>query len=176
MSWVREHVKSRWVDDSRFKVWYDDSEDLATFPLWNLSGQLVGYQQYRPKADKRLSNLRYGSRYFTYCVGAKVRLWGMESWLQSQTLFLTEGVFKSARLSSLGYSSLALLSNDPDESTKRFLSIVMRMRKVVAVGDPGQPGKKLLKFGHVSYQMPRADVDEATEDELNEMFSSVGEN
>ena len=30
----------------------DSEEQVATFYLWNLSGQLVGYQQYRPTAPK----------------------------------------------------------------------------------------------------------------------------
>ena len=34
----------------------DSEEQVATFYLWNLSGQLVGYQQYRPTAPFRFDN------------------------------------------------------------------------------------------------------------------------
>lgn len=160
---LKDHLRERHVDLDLHRVWVDDVECVATFPLWNLSGQMVGYQAYRPNASKVRKNDEKG-RYYTYRgekipkqeLGAKKHtktnaVWGLESWYLSDTLFVTEGIFDAARFTELGYSALALLSNDPDTSLKNWLMCVRQTRKVVAVCDPDGAGIKLAKSGHVAH-------------------------
>ena len=157
MTSLREHILSRHLDMNLHLVWIDEDERVATFPLWNLSGQLVGYQAYRPDADKVQKNDEKG-RYYTYkgqklvCKHNKtVSVWGLESWYLSTTLFITEGIFDAARLTQRGYSAVAVLSNDPNTSTLNWLAQVRTQRPTVAVCDPGAAGRKLVKTAHTAH-------------------------
>lgn len=144
---VALNLKQRHFNLDLHPAWINEAEGVAVFPLYNLSGQMVGYQQYRPDAGKTQDNHPKMSRYFTYRLGGVVGLWGLESWNASRVLFVTEGVFDAARLTSRGYSAVATLSNDPDPSTKRWFSVLRAMRPVVAVCDDDAAGRKLRVVG-----------------------------
>jgi len=174
MTTMLEHIHERHVDTSLHYVWVDDVEHVACFPLWNLSGQMVGYQAYRPEASKVQKNDKRG-RYYTFR-GEKlipkhsksVTVWGLESWYRSTVLFVTEGIFDAARLTELGVSAIAVLSNDPSTSTRNWLMCVRQMRPVVAVCDPGRAGHKLARVGTTSHVvnvpgMPDGDLGDAPE-------------
>ena len=167
MTTTLQHVKDRHVDTDLHTVWVDEEDRTATFPLWNLSGQFVGYQRYRPDADKQQKNAVEG-RYYTYR-GQKlvpkhcqtVAVWGLESWYLSRTLFVFEGIFDAARVTELGYSALALLSNDPNTDTRNWLRCVRQNRPVVSVCDPGKAGVKMATVGHRSHTMNVPDAPDA---------------
>jgi hypothetical protein len=162
---VLENLKSRHFDLSVHTAWVDEDEGVATFPLWNLSGQMVGFQQYRPAADKKRDNHPRDSRYFTWRKAKVVGVWGLESWNFTNTLFVTEGVFDAARLTSLGYSAVATLSNDVDDSLARWLWMVRRVRPVVAVCDNDRAGRKLAKCGTTYHVMEDGkDMGEASDE------------
>lgn len=146
-----EHLKSRHLDLNLHTVWVDNEERIATFPIWNLSGQLVGYQHYRPEGTKVPNNNPLGGKYFTRVKDKRVGVWGLESWNLSNTLFLTEGIFDACRITKLGYSAIAVFGNDLSNSTRRWLWTVRRSRPVVAVCDNDVPGKKLAKHAHTSH-------------------------
>jgi DNA primase len=163
MTSLKQHILDRHVDMNLHTVWLDEVERVATFPLWNLSGELVGYQAYRPDADKVQKNDEKG-RYYTY-KGNKlvpcwmdrpkhnrtIGVWGLESWNLSTTLFVTEGIFDAARLTQRGYSAIAVLSNDPNTSTLNWLLQVRTQRPTVAICDPGAAGRKLAKTAHKAH-------------------------
>lgn len=146
---VLAHLQERHLNTSLHKVWLSD--EVATFPLWNLSGQLVGYQQYRPFASKQPNNDPRNGRYFNCLKGDRVGVWGLESWSLTNTLFLTEGVFDAARLTSKNASAVALLSYTVSSSTKKWLHIVKQHRRVVAVCDNDASGSKLASLGTLSH-------------------------
>ena len=150
---VLENLKSRHFDMNVHTVWIDEDEGVATYPLWNLTGQMVGFQQYRPAASKKKDNHPRESRYFSWRKDKVVGVWGLESWNFSNTLFVTEGVFDAARLTSRGFSAVATLSNDVDPSLARWLWTVRRHRPVVDVCDNDSAGRKLAKCGHVAHVM-----------------------
>ena len=162
---VLENLKSRHFDLNVHAAWIDEDEGVATWPLWNLTGQMVGFQQYRPAADKKRDNHPRDSRYFTWRKDKVIGVFGLESWSFSNTLFVTEGAFDACRLTSRGYSAIATLSNDVDDSLKRWLSVVRQTRFVVAVCDNDVAGRKLAKYGHVSYVMEDGkDMGEASDE------------
>jgi hypothetical protein len=148
---VLENLKTRHMDLSLHTAWIDEVVGVATFPLWNLSGQLVGFQQYRPSADKIKSNHPRDSRYFTHRKDKVVGVWGLESWNSSNMLFVTEGIFDAARLSSRGYSAIATLSNDVDLSLRRWIWTIAKIRPVIAVCDDDAAGRKLASISTLSY-------------------------
>lgn len=161
---VLENLKTRHFDLNVHTAWIDEDEGVATWPLWNLSGQMVGFQQYRPAATKKRDNHPRESRYFSWRKNKVVGVWGLESWTFSNTLFVTEGVFDAARLTSLGYSAIATLSNDVDDALKSWLWVVRQTRRVVAVCDNDAAGRKLSKCGNTFHVMEEGkDLGEASE-------------
>lgn len=162
---VLENLKSRHFNMKVHKVWVDEEEGVATYPLWNLTGQMVGYQQYRPSATKKKDNHPRESRYFSWRKDKVVGVWGLESWNFSNTLFVTEGTFDAARLTDRGYSAVATLSNDVDSSLARWLWTVRKSRPVVAVCDNDSAGRKLAKLGNTSHVMTDGkDMGEASDE------------
>jgi hypothetical protein len=162
---VLANLKSRRFDLNVHTDWIDEDEGVATWPLWNLTGQMVGFQQYRPAADKKRDNHPRESRYFTWRKGKVVGVWGLESWKFSNTLFVTEGAFDACRLTSHGYSAIATLSNDVDDSLKRWLSIVRQTRLVVTVCDNDAAGRRLAKYGTTFHMMDgKKDLGDATDE------------
>lgn len=118
---VESHLKSRGVDPERTQVVVDEESGTATFLLFNLSGQLVGYQQYTPDAPKERNNDPFG-RYFTFrgMEGdltrrkgqKKIAVWGLEStqW-DDPYVFITEGIFDAVKIQNAGRPAIAILSN-----------------------------------------------------------------
>jgi hypothetical protein len=159
---VTDHLRTRHLDLSLHRPVVDNEEGVATFFLYNLSGQLVGYQQYRPGADKKAKNHPKDGRYFTYRKQPTVAVWGVESLhLTPHIVFVTEGVFDACRLTEKGVSALAVLSNDPTTDVGNFLR--MLARRVVVVADNDKAGKRLAKFGDVAVFTDGKDLGDADE-------------
>lgn len=161
---ILQHLRSRYFDTELHTAWIDENEGVATFPLWNLSGKLVGYQQYRPIGDKKRFNHPKEGRYFTFRKERVVGVWGLESWNLSNTLFVTEGIFDACRLTRLGYSAVATLSNDVDDSLKRWLWTIRKSRPVVTVCDNDAAGRYLAKYGHLFHVVETGDLGAAEEE------------
>lgn len=165
MQTLVEHLKSRHVNLDLHKPTVDVENDVVTFYLWNLSGCLVGYQQYRRFGEKKPQNNPKEGKYFTYRKQPTLSVWGVESLhLSKNVVFVTEGVFDACRLTEKGYSALAVLSNNPNSDLKNWLN--MLNRKVVAVCDNDVAGKKLAKFGHESYFTTDKDLGESSDEEV----------
>jgi hypothetical protein len=171
---VLQHLHSRYLDTNLHRVWVDEDEGVATFPLWNLSGQMVGYQQYRPSAGKQKDNHPKMSRYFTWRKSKVVGVWGLESWKLSDTLFVTEGVFDAARITCLSYSAIATLSNDLDDSHKRWLWALRKARRVVVVCDNDVAGRRLAKYGHLSHAVESGDLGDASDEYVADLVKKYG--
>ena len=167
---IKNHLQSRYLDMNLHSVWIDETEGVATFPLWNISGKFVGYQQYRPSADKLKKNHPKMGRYFTYLKERVVGVWGLESWNLSKTLFVTEGVFDACRLTYNGFSAIATLSNDVSLSLESWLWIVRQNRFVVTVCDNDVAGRKLSKFGHRAHFVENGDLGDASDAEVKKLL------
>jgi DNA primase len=154
-----EHLKSRHLDVNIHKTFIEDK--TATFPIYNLLGQLKGFQQYRPDKPKKIANHPREAKYFTRGTG----FWGLESWSFSNSIFLVEGVFDAARLTSRRLSALAVLSSDLSELQKTQLKLIKIQRPIIALCDGDAAGLKLAKYAHYSYIM-KEDVSAASEKEL----------
>lgn len=163
-----EHLKSRHLDLELHRPVLDLENNVATFYLYNLSGQLVGFQQYRPLASKAPNNHPRESRYFTYRKQPTLALFGVESLhLTPDVVFLTEGVFDACRLTELGVSALAVLSNDPTPQLHEFLKCLNR--RVVVVADNDAAGRKLAKFGHDVVFCEEKDLGDSSEEFVREL-------
>ena len=170
---ILEHLKDRHVDLNLHRPWIDEDERVAVFYLYNLSGSIIGYQQYRPDADKMKDNHPKEGRYFTYRKQPTLAVWGVESLhLTPHVVFLTEGVFDAARLTERGYSALAALTNNPTKDLRNWLS--MLNRKVVAVCDNDAAGRRLAKFGDVAVFTEDKDLGEADDEFVTRLLETYG--
>lgn len=167
---VKSHLKSRHFNLDLHQAFINETERLATFPLWDLNGRLVGYQRYRPDADKTRKNDPREGRYFTRRPKDKLAVWGLESWVLSNTLFVTEGIFDACRLTKKGISAIACLTSTPNSDVKNWFFCIRQTRPVVAICDPGEAGMLLAKLGHVHHVMTETDLGDASEAEVNKIM------
>jgi DNA primase len=168
MNTVLEHLKQRHLDVDLHRPMVDEVERLATFYLYNLSGQLVGYQQYRPEGEKKPNNNPKEGKYFTYRKQPTLAVWGVESlFLSPNVVFVCEGLFDAARLTERGFSALAVLSNNPSPDLRNWLTCLNR--KVVAVCDNDAAGRKLAKFGDVAVFCEDHDLGDSSDEFVNDL-------
>lgn len=173
MKTVLEHLKDRHIDLDLHRPVIDEDERTATFYLYNQSGCIIGYQQYRPDANKTKNNHPKEARYFTYRNQPTLAVWGVESlYLTPHVVFLTVGIFDAARLTEKGYSAVAALTNNPTKDLRNWL--IMLNRKVVAVCDNDQAGRKLAKFGDVAVFTEDKDLGEADDDFVTRLLNEHG--
>ena len=173
---ILEHLTGRWFNPEFYpNVVVSEEEQTVVLPLFNLSGRMVGYQQYTPGNPKcHLDDPRL-ARYFTWVTkpvaskNAELAVWGLETvtWTD-KWLFLTEGVFDACRLHWHGLPAVAVLSNNPVHL--RSWLTALNQRKVACVqGDAA--GKKLGSYGDLAVFLPEGkDVGDLTVDEFHESF------
>lgn len=170
MKTVLEHLKDRHLDVELHRPMVDEVDRVATFYLYNLSGQVVGYQQYRPEGLKKPNNNPKEGKYFTYSKQPTLAVFGVESLhLTPHVVFLVEGVFDAARLTAKGVSALAVLSNNSGKDLSNWL--MMLNRKVVAVCDNDAAGRKLAKFGDVVVFCEDHDLGDSSDEFVNNLVA-----
>ncbi len=172
---IHAHLNSRYMNTSNHVVWINVEEQMAVFPLWNLSGQMVGYQNYRPLNPKEPNNDPKSGRYYTHRNKDMVSVWGLETWNFSRTLFVCEGIFDACRLTNHGASAIALLSNNPTDATKRWLWTVRQFRPVFSVCDSGPSGRKLASLSHKSHTMVLSDLGDSSEYFVLQLIKKVAD-
>lgn len=172
---VEENLRSRHLNFELHRPMIDEVEGTATFFLWNFSGQIIGYQQYRPfQLNKKVNDPRL-SRYFTYSKQPTIIVWGLESfYLRNDVLFVTEGIFDAARLTELGFPAVAVLSCDAKKDTKNWLKMLNRRVIAVCDNDENGSGKKLAKFGDEAYFLNKKDLGDSTDEEVREFLFNLG--
>ena len=162
MTSVAEHLKSRHLDFELHRPIIDEAAGIATFLLYNLSEQIVGYQQYRQLGEKTRQNDPRDGRYFTFRNKNNIAVFGVESLHFGGTIFVCEGIFDACRITKQGHSAIAVLSNDPSTDVRNFLFSLGR--KIVVVADNDAAGKKLAKFGHVAVFTEGKDLGDSSEE------------
>ena len=83
------HLKGRGIDTEKTRVIIDEESGDTFFFLYNLTGQMVGYQKYNPKfpkkgqSSKTLGNPK-DTKYYNWVgeedEGKKIAVWGLESY------------------------------------------------------------------------------------------------
>jgi hypothetical protein len=140
---LQQHLKDRHMFHKDVIV----DKNSAIFMLWNLSGQLTGYQQYIPFAPKKGKDPRK-LRYFTRGGG----VWGLQYLIPGvSVLYVTEGIFDAVKLQNLGLNAIALLGNSP-KTLKLWLGSLGYT--TVAVCDGDRAGLELAKYAKYSIILP----------------------
>lgn len=162
---LEDHLKSRGMNTNLYHVCYDENEMIASFFLYNLSGQIVGYQQYRPLSkDKKTNNVKE-ARYFTYLPRQVNGVFGLEVLNEAdKTIYIVEGIFKAAILHRLGFNSIAVLSSTPKQ-LKPWFRIMKQQYDLIAIGDNDSAGKQLIATVKKGFQSP-IDLDEMVDADI----------
>jgi len=190
MDIVEQKLRDRHLQPDRYHVSWDD--EVATFLLFNLSGQIIGYQNYRWDADKQQDNDPRMSRYYKHVPKASrlevstpddcttypwvkrrekmqpLAVWGLETYnYRKDVLFVVEGVFDATRLHHLSLPCVAALSNDP----KKLLPWLKACgRHTIMICDGDKAGRKLAKLGNESVILPDGkDLGDMTDAEVEKV-------
>ena len=145
------------------------TDETVTLPLWNLSGQMVGYQQYRPKGNKKEHRNPKNGKYYTWIrkegKTSSLTAWGLDLLdSRNRVIYLLEGVFKACRFHNYRLNALATISNNP-KHLKTWLNSLGY--DVIPICDGDKAGAKLAKFGRRSLILPDGVyVDEFSESEF----------
>lgn len=151
------HLKDRRLDTSIYSgVWLDEENEVATFGIWNLSGQLVGFQQYRHLADKGRKPKPSDMRYFNIAgkegVGSKLLAFGVELLdIKQKTLFIVEGIFDVAPLHNRGVNALAVMTNNPTHLKSWLHSLGYH---IVALCEGDKAGRQLATVADEAIYLP----------------------
>jgi hypothetical protein len=164
---IKAHLKDRGIDAEKTAVIVDRESNIATFLLYNLSGQLVGYQEYNPNEEKVRGN---AGRYFNYVSREdkypKLAVWGVDTIGNTQELFIVEGIFDAAKLHNAGKSAVAVLTNNPVHLKSWFAALPY---KIIAITDNDSAGTQLKKYADAVYTVPDPykDLGEMPQEEVN---------
>lgn len=172
---MREHLKSRNMQVERYQnLHIDEENNIATFLLFSLSGNIVGFQRYNPKGNKERRNDET-QKYFCHFTNEgeenqnkgkkKIGFFGVETLqYREDIVFLTEGVFAAVRFHNMNLPALAVLKNDPKDFLHQ-IELLKKTRKVVVFFDNDNAGMKLRKYGHDSFTC-EGDVDNLTDEQF----------
>lgn len=138
-----DHVQERMgsvYHQVSLRTHFDLDNEVLTFYLWNMSGQIKGFLEYKWKADKVRSNDENGR----YRVITEVPvLYGLEFLNENLPyIFLCEGVFDAFTLMTYG-NAVAVLSNEAPHLEEQ---IALLPGKKIAICDGDKPGLALIKY------------------------------
>jgi len=161
------------MDPSKYSISYDQVEGIITFMLYNGTGQIVGYQQYRPsEASKQKKNDPKSGRYYTYLPKETDGVFGLDVLNPAdRTIYVVEGIFKAAVLHRLGYNAFAVLTSTP-KRLRPWFKILRQTWNLVAIGDNDDAGRKLVNIVKTGFQSP-SDLDEMTDEDIKSLLGTV---
>lgn len=150
-----EHLKSRRLDVSLYpSLVVDEDSYTTTFPLWNLSGKLVGMHTYKAKEAPNQGGNPREARYFTLIPteANRATAFGVDLLDPKQrVVFLVEGVFDAAPLHARGVNALAVFGNNP-KHLRSWLSTLNYTTVALVEGD--KAGKKLANTADLAVYLP----------------------
>lgn len=179
---IENHLKERGIDFNKTNVVVNKTNNVAYFFLYNLSGQLVGYQYYNPTGLKAIrSNFKDQDplnlnllKYKSYVSNNEIAVYGLETYdLKSKYLFIVEGIFDSIKIHNAGYPAIATLSNDVTKSTRNWIKTLPQ--EIIVIYDNDEAGKRLIKLGHRAFTSPKPykDIGEMPQTEVNEFLNKI---
>jgi len=174
---ITTHLKERHLDIALYPSLFISEEfGKAYFYLYNLSGQIVGYQCYTPMLPKRANGaLDCDRRYNTYItkVDGEIMLTAFGLDMLDPTkreIFLVEGVFDACRLHSMGLNSLALLCSDVGYLKSFLKSLGYKLIPVCEGDEAGLKLAELATHKEVIYLEEGYDIGDMEETEIEKIF------
>ncbi len=171
-----EHLTNRHLQIQRYNsIHVNEADRVVSFYLWNLSGQLIGFQKYRPGAPKDRKNDEGHGRYYTYATpqyrGNYHAVWGLETYnYRDDILCFTEGIFDACRLHNYGIPAVAVCSNNP-KPLKKWLNILPK--KLIGIRDNDAAGKKFESIFDTCFTMENKDLGDSSENEVAKVVEKI---
>lgn len=179
---MKKHLLQRGMSNFNYDMVLDYKNDVVTFMLYGVFDFIInknnikplGYQTYRYKITQKKTNDPQSSRYFTYqpkcSVINDVVVFGLERLVETENLFITEGIFEAVNLHRLGYSAVAVLTSDPNKRLKKLLPYLAK--KTIWCGDNDRAGNNSWLAKACDYRLVLdKDLDETLDDEI---LSKIG--
>lgn len=152
---IKQHLLNRdfILDDPYFPALIYDN--MVSFPLYNLSGKLVGFQHYNPLGYKGTNSCKVEIKKYETEVtrendNPKVRqlaVYGLHTLDERSFVFIVEGVFDAVKLMRLRYPVLAVLTNDPKPLRNFFFLLP---KKIIVIADSDLRGRELADMKKMS--------------------------
>lgn len=164
---MRQHLESRFFAPCLYNG-VTVTEEEMTVILWNLSGQLCGYQVYNPHKPKKAKEPRE-CKYFTHLSTGQNAVWGLET-LEHRFpyLFITEGIFDACRLHSVGLPAIAVLGSNPQHLLSWFTALP---QKIIACCQGDKAGLLLALTADQAIFLPEGeDVSSLPDEKFFETF------
>jgi len=181
---IEQHLRDRGVDPDKISVIYDKDFNSAHFLLYNLSGQLIGFQQYNPNKPKnhfKGEHMRDLVKYYTYISkegrgkDSFIAVWGLENidFDKAKEIFITEGIFDANKLVNAGVPALAVLTSTPSKSMKQWFNLLPQ--KIIAILDADDADSLLKSTANESYVTPNPykDLGEMPQEEVDAFVKSI---
>lgn len=172
---MEEHLHIRHISASLYtSIYTDEQSRIITFLIWNLSGQLVGFQRYRPDQNKTLRNEDTYGRYYTYFTPQfkqrSVAVWGLETYhYDDRVLCLTEGIFDACRLHNHGIPAIAVFSSNPKQ-LRPWLKLIPR--KLIGIED--NDGRSFIgRFTNITMTTNEKDLGDSSEEEVTQLVKEI---
>lgn len=156
---IQENIKKELLNrdmvfDDRFPVILDTEEnDVAYFPLYNLSGKFIGYQRYNPKGSRK--SFGKDGKYYTYVSsegkGNYIAVYGLHTLDKRNYFFVVEGIFDAVKLIRINEPVIAVLGNDPKKLRPWFKAMG---KTTISIVDNDKAGKLLGNNTDISYTTP----------------------
>lgn len=177
---IKNHLQDRGIDLNNTRLLYDEESGDTFFFLYNLSGEMVGYQKYNPNYEKKGQRRSEDPKMVKYYIwvgeqdkGKKIAVWGLETYnFTDKYIFITEGIFDIIRVHEAGYPGIAVLCNDPSDQLKNWLKTLPQ--KKIVIHDNDKAGDKLKKIGDYCYSVRNGkDLNDLSQEEANEFLSNI---
>ena len=176
---IVRHLKDRGVDTNKTHVYVDPTSNMATFPVYDNNGRMVGYQQYNPLGDKKQ---RKGVdpkdlKYFSYLSEEFKRngVWGLESLGRADRfMFVTEGIFDAVKIHNAGYPAIAVMGNAGTNELKAQMQF-WPYSIAILDNDENQAGNLLAKMTDTSFMTPDPynDLGDMPQEEVNLFIQGI---
>lgn len=170
---LKQHLISRGMNPDLYRTSYDEENRVVSWFLYNFSGVLVGYQQYRPDVtDKKIRNNPKDARYFTY-LKHNDGVFGLDVLNpDDRNIYVVEGVFKAGVLHRLGFNSIAVLSSTPKQ-LKSWFYVLRKTWNLIAIGDNDKAGQSLVNTVGKGFCSP-IDLDEMSDSDIFSCLQEYG--
>lgn len=177
---IKDHLRSRGVDLDSTKVYVDEESNTASFPLYDPSGKMIGYQRYNPNTTiKHNQGGKYDPeelRYFSYVSEPykKVAMWNWEDVVSRNEpfVFVAEGIFDAMKIKNMGLPVLAVLGASKAKDLRNQMFLLGK--KIIAILDNDKAGNDLKKISHSSYVLEKyKDLGDAPQEYVNDFINDI---
>lgn len=177
MKTILEHLEERHLDTTKYpSLFISEEHRKAYFFLYNLSGQIVGYQCYSPELPKRDNRAEeFEKRYYTYLTKPSkdimLTAFGLDILdPKKRKIFLVEGIFDACRLHSLGLNALALLCSDIGFLEGFLTSLGYELIPVCEGDEAGKKLAKLSTHGECIFLEEGYDLGDMLSEDIEKLF------